>query len=75
MSSKNTTRFNATPACSTKYDPQYCASSKGSTKSSRSSRSSSFTIKRLQTILNLKSAQLQANHTRERAEKQQVSHN
>ena len=39
------------------------------TKSSRSSRSSSLTIRRLQASLNLKSAQ--ANNTRERAEEQQ----
>ena len=33
--SKDTTRFNAAHllTCSTKYDPQYCASSKGSSKS------------------------------------------
>ena len=54
---KNITRFNATPTCSTK--------------SSKSLRSSSLTVRRLQATLNLKSAQLQANHTQERAEEQQ----
>ena len=54
---KDITHFDAAPTCSTK--------------SSRSSRSSSFTIRRLQTTLNLKSAQLQANHAKERAEEQQ----
>ena len=48
-SNKDITRFNAAPTCSTK--------------SSRSSRSSSLTVRRLQATLNLKSEQLQANHT------------
>ena len=52
-SNKDFTRFKAAPT--------------SSTKSSRSSRSSSLTVRRLQATLNLKSAQLQANHTRERA--------
>ena len=56
-SNKDITRFNAAPTCSTK--------------SSRSSRSSSLTVRRLQATLNLKLVQLQANHARERAEEQQ----
>ena len=70
-SSKDTTCFNSAPICSAKYDPQYCASSKGSTKSSRSSRSFSLTAKRFQATLNLKSEQLHANHKRERVEEHQ----
>ena len=54
---KDFTCFNAAPTCSTK--------------SCRSSRSSSLTVRRLKATLNLKSAQLQANHTREWAEEQQ----
>ena len=54
---KNFIRFKAAPT--------------SSTKSSRNSRSSSFTVRRLQATLYLKLAQLQANHTRERAEEQQ----
>ena len=53
-SNNSSTRFNAAPTCSTKYDPQYCASSKGLTESSRSSRSSHLTVKRPQATLNLK---------------------
>ena len=56
-SNKDFTRFKAAPT--------------SSTKSSRSSRSSSLTFRRLQATLNFKLAQLQANHTRERAEKPQ----
>ena len=56
-SNKDFARFNAAPT--------------SSTKSSKSSRSSSLTVRRLQATLNLKSAQLQANHMRERAEEQQ----
>ena len=55
-SNKDFARFNAAPT--------------SSTKSNKSSRSS-LTVKRLQATLNLKSAQLQANHMRERAEEQQ----
>ena len=55
-SNKDFARFNAAPT--------------SSTKSSKSSRSS-LTVRRLQATLNLKSAQLQANHMRERAEEQQ----
>ena len=56
-SNKDITRFNAAPTCSTK--------------SSRSSLSSSLTVRRLQATLKLKLVQLQANHARERAEEQQ----
>ena len=56
-SNKDFARFKAAPT--------------SSTKSSRSSRSSSLTVRRLQATLNPKSVQLQANHTRERAEEQQ----
>ena len=56
-SNKDFARFNTAPT--------------SSTKSSKSSRSSSLTVRRLQATLNLKSAQLQANHMRERAEEQQ----
>ena len=56
-SNKDFSRFKAAPT--------------SSTKSSKSSRSSSLTVRRLQATLNLKSAQLQANHMRERAEEQQ----
>ena len=56
-SNKDFARFNAAPT--------------SLIKSSKSSRSSSLTVWRLQATLNLKSAQLQANHMRERAEEQQ----
>ena len=56
-SNKDFARFNAAPT--------------SLTKSSKSSRSSFLTVRRLQATLNLKSAQLQANHMRERAEEQQ----
>ena len=56
-SNKDFARFNTAPT--------------SSTKSSKSSRSSSLTVRRLQATLNLKSAQLQANHMRERVEEQQ----
>ena len=46
-SSKDTIRFNIAATCSTKYNPEYCASSKSSTKYSTSSRSSSLTVKQL----------------------------
>ena len=55
-SNKDFTRFKASPT--------------SSTKSNRSSRSSPM-VRRLQATLNLKSAQLQANHTREREKEQQ----
>ena len=50
---------------------RFYAAPTSSTKSSKSSRSSSLTVRRLQATLNLKTAQLQANHMRERAEEQQ----
>ena len=56
-SNKDFSHFKATPT--------------SSTKSSKSSRSSSLTVRRLQATLNLKSAQLPANHMQERAEEQQ----
>ena len=55
-SNKDFARFKAAPT--------------SSIKSNRSSRS--FTVRRLQATVNLKSAQLQANHTQERAEEQQL---